>query len=219
MAVTGLAVAGLLLTIPAAQAATPAQLTGTQLASRLLPASSFPSGYKIVKAAGFNSGSRLEHSPARFHLATFSCKTFAVKGLPGTGFGETAAAGRTIANQRVATAYQQVVVQFASSSKASTFYRQLYAFIARCRTVTAPFNHGTAKLTTQSLKKTHLGKLRAFRALQTFTAPGIPAIVSDTLVTVSGRDIYVLEAIGVKKAPSKPALPTVALHLIARVRA
>jgi hypothetical protein len=107
----------------------------------------------------------------------------------------------------------------ASSTKASTFYRQLYAFIARCRTVTAPFNHGTAKLTTQSLKKTHLGKLRAFRALQTFTAPGIPAIVSDTLVTVSGRDIYVIEAVGIKKAPSKPALPTVALRLIARVRA
>ena len=51
MAVSGLAVAGLLLTVPAAQAATPIQfqLTGAQLASRLLPPSAFPSGYKIVK--------------------------------------------------------------------------------------------------------------------------------------------------------------------------
>jgi hypothetical protein len=32
MAVSGLAVAGLLLTVPAAQAATPVQLTGAQLA-------------------------------------------------------------------------------------------------------------------------------------------------------------------------------------------
>jgi hypothetical protein len=44
MAVSGLAVAGLLLTVPAAQAATPVQLTGAQLATRLLPPSSFPSG-------------------------------------------------------------------------------------------------------------------------------------------------------------------------------
>src|SRR5215475_13897024 len=219
IAASGLAVAGLLLgPAVAAQAAAPAQLTGTQLASRLLPASYFPSGYKIVKAASFNTGSRLEHAPARFHLATFSCKTFMLKGLPGSGFGETAAAGRTVANQRVATAYQQAVLQFASSSQASTFYRQLYAFIARCRTVTAPFNHGTARLTTQSLTKTHLGKLRAFRAKQTFTAPGL-AVVGDTLVTVSGRDVYFIEAAGVKKAPSKPTLPAAALRLIARVRA
>ena len=40
LAVSGLAAAGLLLTVPAAQAAAPVQLTGTQLASRLLPPSS-----------------------------------------------------------------------------------------------------------------------------------------------------------------------------------
>ena len=47
-------------------------------------------------------------------------------------------------------------------SQATAFYRQLYAFTVRCRTVTAPF-HGTVRLTTQSLKKTHLG-----------SAPGVP---------------------------------------------
>ena len=98
MAVSGLAVAGLLLTVPAAQAATPVQLTGAQLASRLLPPSSFPSGYKIAKSGTYNSGRRLEHGPVKHHLATFSCKTYIVKGLPRTGFGETATAASVVAS-------------------------------------------------------------------------------------------------------------------------
>jgi hypothetical protein len=54
-----------------------------------------------------------------------------------------------------------VVFQFASAKQAAAFYRQLYAFTVRCRTVKASF-HGTVGLTTQSLKKTHLGRLPAF---------------------------------------------------------
>ena len=102
MAVSGLAVAGLLLTVPAAQA-TPIQfqLTGAQLASRLLPPSSFPSGYKIVKSGTYNSGRRLEQGPAKHHLATFSCKTYIINGLARTGFGETATAGSIVSNSRL----------------------------------------------------------------------------------------------------------------------
>src|SRR5437867_12776778 len=109
MAVSGLAVAGLLLTMPAAQAVTPplptpAQLTGTQLASRLLPPSSFPSGYKIVKSGTYNSGGRLEPK-------------------------------------------------------------------------------------------------------QTLSATGLFTTINDTLATVSGRDVVIIDAAG-QKVPAKPALPT-----------
>src|SRR2546430_11319925 len=96
MAVSGLAVAGLLLPVPAAQAAAPVQLTGTQLASRLLPPSFFPSGYKIDKSSTYNSGRHLEHGPAKHHLASFSCKKYLINGLPRTGFGETATAGSVV---------------------------------------------------------------------------------------------------------------------------
>jgi hypothetical protein len=100
LAVSGLAVAGLLLTVPAAaQAATPAQLTGAQLASRLLPPSAFPAGYKIVKSGTYNSGGHLEHGPAKHHLATFSCKTWLIQGLSRTGWGETATAGSIVGNK------------------------------------------------------------------------------------------------------------------------
>lgn len=212
----GAVLAGLLLG-PAAQAAPAVQLTGTQLASALLPPSSFPSGYKIVKSGTYNSGRRLEHAPAKFHLATFSCKKYIVNGLPRAGFGETATAGSIVDNPRLG-AYQQTVFQFASSGQAASFYRQLYAFTVRCRSVTAAFGGGTVKLTTQSLRKTHLGRLPAFRAVQTLTATGLPATVNDTTATVAGTDVYVIDAAG-RKAPSKPAVATALLHLIARVRA
>ena len=219
MAVSGLAVAGLLLTVPAAQAATPpqaptpAQLTGAQLASRLLPPSSFPPGYKISKPNTYNSGRRLEHGPVKHHLATFSCKTYVIKSLPRTGFGETATASSVVANS--AQAYQQVVFQFASTKQATAFYRQLYAFTVRCRTVTASF-HGTVRLTTQSLKKTHLGKLPAFLAKQTLFATGFPATINDTLATVSGRDVLFIDAVG-HHPPTKPALTTAVENLVTRI--
>jgi hypothetical protein len=197
----------------AAQAATPAQLTGTQLASRLLPPSSFPPGYKIVKSGTYNSGGRLEHGPVKHHLASFSCKTFIVKALPRTGFGETATAESIVSKHG---AYQQGVFQFASTKQATAFYRQLYAFTVRCRTVTAPFRHGKVRLTTQSLKKTHLGRLPAFLAQQTLFATGFPATVNDTLTTVSGRDVVFIDAAG-QKVPSKAALSTAVQNLAARI--
>jgi hypothetical protein len=213
MAVSGLAVAGLLLTVPAAQAATPVQLTGAQLASRLLPPSSFPSGYKIVKSGTYNSGGRLEHGPVRHHLATFSCKTTS-SGPAADRLRETATA-ESIVNSKHG-AYQRGVFQFASSSRATAFYRQLYAFTVRCRTVTAPFGNGKVRLTTQSLKKTHLGRLPAFLAKQTLFATGFPATINDTLTTVSGRDVYFIDAAG-QKVPTKPALSTAVQNLVARI--
>jgi hypothetical protein len=218
MAVSGLAAAGLLLTMPAAQAVTsplptPAQLTGTQLASRLLPPSSFPSGYKIVKSGTYNSGGRLERGPVKHHLPAFSCKRYIVNGLPETGFGETATAGDIIGAGK--QFYVQTAFQFASSRQATAFYRQLYALTARCRTVTASFQ-GTVRLTTQSLKKTHLGTLPAFLAKQTLSATGLFTTINDTLATVSGRDVVIIDAAG-QKVPAKPALRTAVRDLVARI--
>lgn len=231
MAGAGLCLAGLLLgsaaqaapvaqaapAAPVAPAAPAVQLAGTQLASALLPASSFPSGYKIVKSGTYNSGRRLEHAPAKYHLATFSCKQYIVNSLPRTGFGETATAG-SIVNKPRTGAYQQTVFQFASSGQAASFYRQMYAFTVRCRSVTTTFAGDTVKLTTQSLKKTHVGRLPAFRAVQTLFVTGFPATVNDNWVTVAGTDVYFLDAAG-RKPPSNPAAPAVLLHLIARVQA
>jgi hypothetical protein len=205
------------LLVPQAQAATPVQLTGTQLRSALLPTSYFPSGYKVEKFGDYNSGRRLEHSPAKYHLATFSCQKYILNGFPETGFGETATAQDVITNSRLG-AYQQTVWQFATSSQAATFYQQMYAFTFRCRTVTVTAPTYTARLTTQSLKKTRLGGRQAFQAVQTETATGFAATINDTLVTVAGTDVFLLDALG-HKVPAKPAATTALLHLVTRVQA
>ena len=108
-----------------------------------------------------------------------------------------------------------MVFQFASAKQATAFYRQLYAFTVRCRTVTASF-HGTVRLTTQSLKKTHLGTLPAFLAKQTLSATGFRTTINDTLATVSGRDVVFIDAAG-QKVPSKPALRTAVQDLVTRI--
>jgi hypothetical protein len=217
----GLVISGMLL-CPAAQAAAPVQLTGTHLHAALLPASSFPSGYKVEKIENYSSGAKLEHGPAKYHLATFSCQRWLVSGFPETGFGETATAADIISKPGTkakpgAQAYQQTVFQFATSARAAVFYRQMYAFTQRCRTVSASF-HGKVGLTTRFIRKTHVGRDQAFRALQTETATGFHATLNDTTTVLAGTDVYQLDAAG-WTVPATPAVPAALLHLIARVRA
>jgi hypothetical protein len=216
LAVSGLAVAGLLLTVPAAQAAGPVQLTGTQLASRLLPVSYFPSAYKIDKSMTYNSGNRLERGPVKHHLATIGCKKYLINGLPRFGFGETATVGSGVGRRSPGQEYVQGVWQFASSAKATAFYRQYYAFTQRCRTIAATIGKDKVGLTTRLLKKTHVGRYPAFRALQIATLTGFPPTVNDTTITLAGTDVYVINAVG-NKEPTKPTVPAALLHLIARV--
>jgi hypothetical protein len=68
------------------------QLTGTELASVLLPASDFPAGFTVSSSGATNSGGSLTSGPAQYPLATISCSEF-VQHLGSTGFGETGQAG------------------------------------------------------------------------------------------------------------------------------
>ena len=198
-----LIVSGMLLG-PAAQAATPAQLTGTHLHAALLPASYFPAGYKVAMNENYSSGAKLEHGPAKYHLATFSCQRWLLSGLPQTGFGETATAGDII-SKAVKQAYGQGVFQFATQAQAAAFYQQSYAFTGRCRTVAAGFNGDKVRLTTAFIKKTHVGRYQAFRALQTQTAPGFHTTLIDTTTVLAGTDVYELDAAG-WTVPVEPAV-------------
>ena len=116
-----------------------------------------------------------------------------------------------------------MIFQFASTKQATAFYRQLYVFTVRCRTVTASF-HGTVRLTTQSLKKTHLGKLPAFLAKQTLFATGFASTINDTFATVSGTDVLFIGSVGHHPPTAGPDyavqnLVTRILHLGPRIPA
>src|SRR6266581_2777263 len=73
------------------------QLTGTQLLAALLPASDFPAGYKLEKSGIYDSGSHLLTAPAKYNLATQSCRSFS-KTFGQRGFGETAVAADAFSN-------------------------------------------------------------------------------------------------------------------------
>ena len=49
-------------------------------------------------------------------------------------------------------------------------------------------------------------------------ATGFAATINDTLVTVAGTDVFLLDALG-QKPPARPAATTALLHLVTRVQA
>jgi hypothetical protein len=196
------------------------QLTGTRLATALLPVSYFPASYSESPGIAYNSGSRLEHAPAKIDLYTYSCKKSLLGELPDSGFGETAYAGDTVGRLLggYPQAYVQSVYQFASATGAAAYYRANYAMTVRCRTVTAADGSRTEGVTTQSLTKGHVGGHQAFTALQTVTLTGGPNGINDTQVVLVGTYVFTLDAYGTT-VPTRPVPTAAMLSLIARVKA
>src|SRR5579859_4254398 len=73
-----------------AEAGNPAvQVTGTQLAAALVPASMFPRGYQLARNVAHDSGNRLEGGTAAYDPETMSCAEY-YHANGRAGFGETA---------------------------------------------------------------------------------------------------------------------------------
>lgn len=210
---------------PTAQASSPpsAQRTGTQLAAALVPVSYFPPGYQVLGGPRLNSGSRLEHRPARYNLNTMSCKTLATS-PPVTGYGETAAAIAYVAGPlppntgtAVVPTYLQEVYQFASPAAAAAYFRADYASYRRCWSGSATLGKITLTWTTQSLTKGSFRGHRAYYAHQTATLSGLSASHGYIQVVLVGTDVFTVSASG-PKVPARPAPAAVLATLIARVR-
>jgi hypothetical protein len=212
---------------PAAQASSPpgVQRTGTQLASALLPVSYFPPGYQNFSRR--NSGSRLEHSPARYNLNTMSCKKLVIN-PPVTGYGETAAAVAYVTGPAPLTTgtvvlptYIQEVYQFASPAAAAAHFQAEYASSLRCSSGSATVSKVTFTWTTQSVTKGYFGGHRAFyaHATTTFSGPSGPSATGHGYmqIVLAGTDIFTVTASG-PKVPARPAPAAVLATMIARVR-
>jgi hypothetical protein len=208
---------------PGAQASSPPgiQRTGTQLASALLPVSYFPPGYR--NGPSRNSGSRLEHGPARYNVNTMSCKKL-VANPPVTGYGETAAAVAFVVRlpsaatgPAVLPTYLQEVYQFASPAAAAAFFQAGYASHLRCWSGSAAVSKMTFTWTTQSVTKGSFGGHRAFYAHVTTTFSGLSASHGYAQVVLVGADVFTVAASG-PKVPARPAPAAVLAALIARVR-
>jgi hypothetical protein len=203
---------------PAAQASSPpgVQLTGTQLASALLPVSYFPPGYQHAPIG--NSGSRLEHGPARYSLNTMSCEKLVVS-PPITGYGETAAAVAAdyATGRSSTTGYLQEVYQFASPAAAAAYFQADHASYLRCWAGSAVLSGKTFTWTTQSVTKGYFGGHRAFYAHATTTLSGASASRAYAQIVLAGTDVFTVTASGTK-VPARPAPAAVLASLITRVR-
>jgi len=199
-----------------AAAAPGGQLTGTQLASALLPVSYFPARYEILWHG--SSGSRLEHPAVKVNQYTFSCTSWLEGGEPDEGYGETAYAGDQVATT-MGFQYQdvQMVYQFPSASAAASYYRANYALAKRCETVTASIAGGAEKLTTQSLTAGRADGYPAFFQVQTVTQPGGGGI-NDAETVLAGRYVVSIDRIEpLAHTLQSPSAATLAL--ITRVQA
>jgi len=195
-------------------AAATGQLTGTQLAAVLLPASSFPAGFAASSSGPVTSGGSLETAAAQYDLATVSCGDF-VAHLGGTGFGETAMAFDSVVGTD--QAYDQVVYQFGSSSSASAFVAGLTPLAARCGKSFAATDNGASG--TFSLKATpgaDVGGHPTVDLVQTGTVSGTSVIV-DTLFSASGVDVFAAAGVGLGAGvPAVPAKETIVYDLMKR---
>ena len=204
-----------------APAARAVQLTGSQLAADLLPAGDFPPGYRYDSSRSFESGTRLETGPAKYHLASVSCTTFG-NHYAYSGFGETAVATNlysTVVNNPTATSgarFGQIVYQFASASAARSFWQGSRSIAVRCpgwgSAAVAGYTHGTERIIKVSLRGTH-----AFQANFNGYLASYPVHLQ-TLVVLRGQDVIETNVSTLSRAlPTSPSLRTLMILLLARV--
>ncbi len=216
----GLALAASAPAASAAATSAPAvQLTGTQLLAALLPASDFPTGYKLDKSGVSDSGSHLLTAPAKYNLATISCNSF-YNNFGNRGFGETAFASDDFVNGTSSRIFGQTVIQFKVSGVATAFFTGLRAIFHRC----PQFAFGQApgsgvKVATKVFNAPAVGGHRTFELTETGTVDNLKFGLA-LVFTVAGQDVFLTDNIGVIATPATSPSPRLTmLRLINRVRA
>jgi hypothetical protein len=178
-----LACASAVTALPAEAAPAP-QFTGTQLVSALLPPSYFGPGMSVSKNSTTDSGSHLEHGPAKYSLATSSCSDFYNEV---TGWGETAVAEDTVANKKTTVWYSQAVSQFASATAAAAFFHGTYSALHRCANTV--FTGGvTIRFRTYDISYGRVGSFQSFTADQSVTFMVVNHF--HYLYVLDGVDVY-----------------------------
>jgi hypothetical protein len=204
-----------------APAARSVQYTGSQLAADLLPAATFPRGYRYDRSRSYESGTQLETGRARYHLASISCTTLG-NHYAYSGFGETAVATNlysTLVDNPSATSgagFGQTVYQFASASAARSYWLGSRSVVVRCpgwgSAAVAGYSHGVEQIVTVSIRGT-----QAFQADFSGSLGSAPVRLQ-TLVVLRGPDVIETNAQGFGRAvPTSPSVRTLMTRLLARV--
>ena len=199
------------------------QVTGTKLKSALLPPTRFQPGYSTIFAS--NSGGKLEHG-AVFHIPTMKCVNFWNFIGHVKGFGETAFATESAASKSgtapVEEIFSQTVYQSASHHAATVLNGQISARFKSCKSVSFSDGHGgTIHETVHARLAERVGGHPSLLLTQYLTDTKIKGVrvVTKQLWTIAGTNVYMMESQLLNVPSPKPALSSLMLKLIARVRA
>jgi hypothetical protein len=220
-----LTAAACMMLAPAALASThgPAQVTGKQLKSALLPASDFVAGYTVSEEN--DSGSKLEHQTL-YNLPSMSCSDFWL--FIGTvgGFGDTAFAGDLVVDKTGQLTPEEIisqsVYQFASTKAAASFYGKVNAKYHACPSVKqSDGSGGSVQYTVHSQSKQRVGGHQALQIVEYTKASTTPSVSLPTylLWTIDGTDVYLLNTEMITPGSPQPSQSSLTLKLIARVGA
>jgi hypothetical protein len=130
-------------------------------------------------------------------MSSYSCKQLLLNQLPFSGYGETAFAGGQVIKGKTSAwtgSYYQQVYQFPSTGAATSYYRENYAFTARCKNVSVTSRGKTSSLTVHSLKTGHVDGGPAFFEQTKTGYTGFPDDVNYDEWVVVGRDVYNVDA-------------------------
>lgn len=195
-------------------AAASGQLTGTELATVLLPQSSFPAGFTLSSSSAVSTGDALSSVPPQYDLATVDCATF-VNHFGNTGFGETAMASDSAVAQQE-QAFDQVVYQFASPGAASAFVSGIQSLASRCRSFTATDNGEAGTFSLRATPGPAVGGHPSLELAQSGALNG-SSLTLDTLLSASGVDVFAGAAVGLGVgAPTSLAPETIVYNLMKR---
>lgn len=201
----------------------PAQVTGKKLKTGLLAPTGFLPGYKTLFTS--NSGGSLEHSTT-FRIPSMKCADFWLFNGNVKGFGETAFATETAtsksASAPVQELFQQSVYQFASNHAATVFDNQVGARYKSCKSVSSSDGQGgTLRQTVHARVTERVGGHQSLLLTEYVTDSKIPGapLVTKALWTLDGADVYLVSSELINVKAPKPAVSSLMLKLIARVRA
>jgi hypothetical protein len=206
--------------------ARPPQVTGSRLQTGLLPASAFGDGFTL--GASLSTGRKMQPTRATKHVPTMSCAVFEGQVFFGV-YGDTAGALALYVNPNAAAQFPegifygyQVVVQFATTRAAATFFAQSRAKFAQCQSFSEPNpgdgapGGGTFQVGSVSVAKTSVSGNRAFSVTQSIAMSENPGTswYRNILFVVSGTNVYSLwQTRGVNDEPS-PAVMSRFIHKI-----
>jgi hypothetical protein len=190
------------------------QLTGTELASVLLPESDFPAGFATPTSGPVSSGGSLTSGSATYNLATISCATF-IQHFGATGFGETAMVSGGVAAG--SQAYDQLIYQFATASGATGFLSGVQALAGRCGSFKATANGESGTFSLKATDSTPVGGHPAVELDESGTL-GSNKLTLDTLLCASGVGVFGAASVGASgtTAPTVPTTDSIVWELMKR---